>query len=269
MHTIERSNSGKLADRDWFRRAITVLAALAALLQVVVLVLYSLNKFAHFDLTTDFAIASQASWLIAHGHLNPFNTLYQDRFWQDQFNLIMWPLGLLRVLFPSGLTLLVVQALALGATSFVIIRFTIELAKEYGLGTFTYLAVVGGVALLTLFDPWLYEAASFDVHMETVGTLFLVIALRGLWRHQRFIPWIAIGLVLTAGSAMVIDVAALGVGMLLIPRLRRPGIIVAASGIVITLAILMLHAHQGTSIVNSYGYLAQSHSLKPSTLAIG
>ncbi|MHB8191027.1 MAG: hypothetical protein ACYDHP_11545, partial [Ferrimicrobium sp.] len=42
-----------------------------------------------------------------------------------------------------------------------------------------------------------------------------------------------------------------------------------ASGIVITLAILMLHAHQGTSIVNSYGYLAQSHSLKPSTLAIG
>ncbi|MFI5068251.1 MAG: DUF2079 domain-containing protein, partial [Streptosporangiales bacterium] len=62
-----------------------------------------------FALTPDFAQYQQAWYLIAHGHLNPYDTVGNFAFWQNHAEFLMWPLALLYWVFPSGLTLLWLQ----------------------------------------------------------------------------------------------------------------------------------------------------------------
>ena len=46
-----------------------------------------------FALTPDFAQYQQAWYLIAHGHLNPYDTVGNFTFWQNHGEFIMWPLA--------------------------------------------------------------------------------------------------------------------------------------------------------------------------------
>jgi hypothetical protein len=48
-----------------------------------------------FALTPDFAQYQQAWYLIAHGHLNPYDTVGNFPFWQNHGEFIMWPLAAL------------------------------------------------------------------------------------------------------------------------------------------------------------------------------
>ncbi len=70
---------------------------------------WSTLLYQHFALTPDFAQYQQAWYLIAHGHLNPYDTVGNFPFWQNHAEFIMWPLALLYWLFPSGLQLLWLQ----------------------------------------------------------------------------------------------------------------------------------------------------------------
>ena len=154
-----------------------LLIVLAGIAQAVVLIIYSLNRYVHFDTGVDYAILAQATHLISRGDLNPFNTIYQDRFWQDQFDLDAWGLGLLRLGFPSSLTLLIGQALAIAATSVLVMRFALQ--RSLQLAWQARWAVVGGISLLVMLNPWTYEADSFDVHIQAFAGLFIVAAIVG------------------------------------------------------------------------------------------
>ena len=81
--------------------------------QLIVLLLVSVKLYDRYDLTRDFAIYQQSWWLIAHGHLNPFDSVDGFPFIKSHFELIMWPLSLLYWVHHSGVTLLWVQDVAL------------------------------------------------------------------------------------------------------------------------------------------------------------
>ena len=55
-----------------------------------------------FSLTPDFAQYQQAWYLIAHGHLNPYDTVGNFAFWQNHGEFIMWPLAATYWISPGG-----------------------------------------------------------------------------------------------------------------------------------------------------------------------
>lgn len=257
--------------KGWSPRERTqlTLALIGALLQLGALLVYSLNRYHHFDLSEDYAILNQSSYLIAHGHLDPFNTIYRDVFWRDQFNLIAWPLALLRVIIPTGFLLLALQALALAATSLVISWFVIRLVHQQGWPVWLNWSVVGAMALLIFLDPWLYEADSFDFHYQTIAALTLVVMVISFALGRRTLGWVMAVLTLACGTSLIFLVLGVGLGFLLFVRdFRALGAKVSLLALLWLAADLVLGAHQGTSIAASYGYLAQNGSDSSSLLMI-
>jgi hypothetical protein len=257
--------------KGWSPRERTqlTLALIGALVQLGVLLAYSLSRYQHFDLSEDYAILNQSSYLIAHGHLDPFNTIYHDVFWRDQFNLIAWPLALLRVLVPSGFVLLALQALALCATALVISWFVIRLVGQQDWPAWLNWSVVGAMALAIFLDPWLYEADSFDVHFQTIAALTLVVMVISFAIGRRKLGWVMAVLTLACGTGLIFLVLGVGLGFLLcIRNFRSLGAKLSLLALFWLAADLVLHAHQGTSIAASYGYLAQNGTESSSLLMI-
>jgi hypothetical protein len=83
-----RSLASILSERNF-----EYLAILGALSQFYVLLVFSVNRFRHFDTGVDYAIFNQATYLIGHGKFSPFDTIYNDRFLLDQLNILAWPLA--------------------------------------------------------------------------------------------------------------------------------------------------------------------------------
>lgn len=148
-------------------------AGLAAFaLQAATLIAWSRHLWSGFDLTNDFATFSQAWNQIGTGHLNPYESTfaydyphYGYAFWQSHFELMMWPLALLRTLDGSTFSLLVVQDLALAGFGLVAFRLGLELLQSHwGPGFAGGPVVALGLLVTLLITPWTYWAASFDFH---------------------------------------------------------------------------------------------------------
>jgi hypothetical protein len=245
---------------------------------------YSVHIYRRFDLTTDFAISNQAWSLIAHGHLNPYSTLnpynyphYGYSFWQDHFELIMWPLALLWFLYPHSIDLLLVQDIGLAGSTLVAFLFLVDLLERRWEGRRRTreasrlpvgLALGGLVALVV--NPWTYWAASFDFHIEPLATLFLLLAARDLWsgRNRRAPVWIV--LVLLCGNVSATYLFALGICAVLARKdLRLKGVGLMALGLVWAEAVGAIGGGTGTLIAGNYGYLAHPVAGRtPSNLAI-
>src|ERR1700722_459166 len=102
--------------RKFWIASIAVLA-----LQLAALIAYSSHLYARFDLSVDFAHNVQAWYLIGHGTLDPVDTvrIAATPFWRDHFDLILWPLSLLRWLSPQPVILLWLQDAAIVASEVV------------------------------------------------------------------------------------------------------------------------------------------------------
>ena len=87
-----------------------------------------------FALTPDFAQYQQAWYLIAHGHLNPYDTVGNFTFWQNHAEFLMWPIALLYWVFPSGVTLLWLQDIGVVGAELVAFLWICQLAGEAGRG---------------------------------------------------------------------------------------------------------------------------------------
>ncbi len=113
-----------------------------------------------------------------------------------------------------------------------------------------------GLVLLVA-DPWVYWTVSFDFHMEPFGALFLLLAARSLYRDpgSRRV-WIWIALALACGDVVATLVVALGLSAALAGRTWwRPGLLVAAAGVLWTLVIAALGANKSSGLVVGYSYL--------------
>ena len=140
--------------------------------QTALLIAWSSIQAHRFALGVDFSIYNQGAWLIAHGHLAPWSTIDGYSFARDHFTLLMWPISLIYAVFPRPTTLLVLQDLASAGAGLVAIRWILEIL-EYrlrttrgALGVGVVALVVGAALVAILLDPWVWQADSFDFHME-------------------------------------------------------------------------------------------------------
>ena len=100
------------------------------LVQLLWLVGFSWIQFHRGALTRDFATYNQGAWLIAHGHLDPYDTVLGRQLWRNNGEFIMWPLSLLTYLPPEGLWLLWVQDVAIVGTGWVAVGWISEFLRK-------------------------------------------------------------------------------------------------------------------------------------------
>ena len=185
-------------------------------LQAALLITWSSFQAHRFALGLDFSIYNQGAWLIAHGHLDPWSSIDGYSFARDHFTILMWPLSLIYSVYPHPITLLVLQDLASVGAGLVAIRWILEIlelrleATSGALGVGVVALIVGATLIAVVVDPWIWQADSFDFHMEAFSALLIILATRDFWLHrpQRALMWCGLTLLSSdLGGLLVIGLA--------------------------------------------------------------
>ncbi len=232
---------------------------IVAIGQFIGLILLSVVKWHSYSLTWDFAIYDQAANLIAHGHLNPFSSVLGFSFLQNDFELIIWPIALVLLLFKSGLALLVVQDFSLALTSLITTLWIKDVVSEQSnLSVPIRSFLVGLGAGLIVTSPWIYWAASFDFHVEPVIMPFVVLAGRAFWNDSPRKGYFWAGIALLGGNVAATFLAGLGVTQILHGRrYLKSGIILIGLSLISLFVIerVVPGGIRGGSLGGVYGYL--------------
>ena len=233
-------------------------------LQLVAMLAFSTVEYHRYALTKDFGAYSQAWWAIAHGHLDPFSTVFGTQFWRNNSDFAMWPLALLYYVFPHPIDLLWVQDVVVVATELVALDWVLRVVERSpGALTDRAKAALGiGAAVVLAANPWAWETIAFDVHFEPFAAFFAVLAGRDLWagRSRRLLAWVPLTLLCESlGGLYLVGVGLSGV--LGARATRRTGLVVALVGLA---WITLLTAAGGVGlgghgIANWYGYLVGPH----------
>jgi hypothetical protein len=233
------------------------------------LFVYSSDIYHRSLLGEDFATYNQAWTLIGQGHLNPYDTIYHFPFFKGDFELIVWPLALVHLISSGSVTLLWVQDLAVAGSGLVAFLWITDYLEKRAVGLWTAAVVAVIVLAVLVATPGAYQILSFDLHMEPISTLFILLAGRDLWsgRHRR--AWIWVILALMCGTFAAITVVGLGISALLAGRqTRRQGAIVVGVAIGWLALISLLGASTGSGI-STYAYLVGRQTLSgPTGIAI-
>ncbi len=245
-------------DRSGLRGVWCVVAGVLAV-QLAGLLSWSWSLYERDDLSGDFATFNQAWSQIGQGHLNPTDTVQGIGFWQNHFELILWPIGLLHLISSSPFVLLVLQDLAIVATETVIVLWVAGVCVER-LGS-VRVWVVGLALAVTVWNPWWYETASFDFHPEMLGLPIVVLSGYSLWRGRTGVALVAGVLALLCGDVATLLVVAVGIAALVSRHARaagstRVGLTLVALGAAWFVLITALHANQGSAVTANYDYLA-------------
>jgi hypothetical protein len=217
---------------------------------------WSTVLYRRFSLTPDFAQYQQAWYLIAHGHLNPYDTVGNFAFWQNHAEFIMWPLALLYWVFPHGVLLLWLQDAGVVGAELVAFCWLCDIAGRGGQRGDAHWIAGAGLVLLAV-NPWSWWSVSFDFHAECLAVLFIALLARDLSRDRRR-AWAWVIPLLACGDVAGTYIFGLGVGLLIARRgARRRGALLALTGIVGVLAITAIHGNLGSGHgLQAYDYLA-------------
>jgi uncharacterized membrane protein len=238
------------------------IASIAVLaVQLVALIAYSTHLYSRFDLSVDFAHNAQAWYLIGHGTFDPVDTvrITATPFWRDHFDLVLWPLSLLRWLSPQPIVLLWLQDAAIVASEVVTLLWVSAILSDR---LTRFRNAVGIVALMALVaNPWWYEAVSFDVHMPPLGLPFVLLAGYSLWNAKFVRACVAAALALLFGAVVVELIAVVAIAALCSSKVRHSGGArwaagIAFMGIVWIALVNAIGANQASNLASNYGYLA-------------
>lgn len=227
-----------------------------------------------FSLTPDFAQYQQAWFLIAHGTLNPYDTMGRFLFWQNHSEFIMWPLALVYWIWPHGVTLLWLQDTAVVGAELVAFTWLCQIVRAHSPGRDGAWLAGAGCALLAI-NPWTWWAVSFDFHAESLAVLFTILLAKDLAAHRRR-AWLWVASVLLCGDVAGTYIAGLGLGLMIADRRSRlRGAAIAVLGVAAVLMITVIHGNKGSAHgLQAYAYLATG-TVKPAgrlglgALAIG
>jgi hypothetical protein len=236
----------------WVRRVGYGLLAI----QLIVMLVAGARLYDRWDVTNDYALYSQAWYLIAHGHMSPFSTVDQLPFWRNHFELAMWPLSLFYWVNHSAVDLKWLQELAAVASEAVAFRWVLDALGRHRRSLPAAPVALGFVVVL-LVNPSFYQSDWFDFHFQAFATFFLVLAARDLYngRSKRALIWAAI--MLLTGDVAATYAIGLGVAALVSSReTRRAGAVLVAGGAVWIIVISSLHANVGSALESGLGYLA-------------
>jgi hypothetical protein len=246
----------------------TLVAAGILGVQLVILITRNVQQYQQYNLGLDYAIFHQAWYQIAHGHLSPSLTdnpsATASPYWRSHFELIMWPLALLYWVAPNdGLTLLVIQDLAIVGAAATALWWVVRLGRARQVPDWLVAVVLLAVAVLSIADRWEYATALEDFHFEAVGACLALLVAYQLWagHTRRCLAFVV--LTLLCGDVPSTLVFAVGVAFACTtPRVRRLALLVGALGLGWLLLAAALGANQG-SLMGAYAYLAGTRHLRP------
>jgi Predicted membrane protein (DUF2079) len=225
-------------------------------LQLAFFFAWSTILYRRFSLTLDFAVYHQAWFLIAHGNLDPYNTVVQSgfSFWRDHCEFVMWPLALFYWIWPHDVLLLWLQDAGVVVAEAVAFTWLCELAEKYRPGKDAAWLAAAGLVLLAA-NPWTWRSVSFDFHIEPVAVAFVALLAWDLANGRRR-AWAWVVPLLACGDVAVTYLVAVGLGGVLAGRRwRLPGSVMACLGVGALLLITLIHGNR-SSPVWSYTYLA-------------
>ena len=217
---------------------------------------WSVVLYRHFALTPDFAQYNQAWYLIAHGDLNPYDSVGQFEFWQNHAEFIMWPMALLYWVFPSGVLLLWLQDIGVVVAELVAFTWLCEIALRHRVGRDAQWLASAGLVLLAV-NPWSWWAVSFDFHSECLAIPFVALLGWDLANGRRR-AWVWAVVLLTCGDVAGTYVFGLGIGLAIFSRgSRSRGVLLACLGAGALLFITAIHGDEGSGHgLQAYAYLA-------------
>ena len=245
-------------------RVFWVATAVALGLQLVLFLAVSTFRYHRFDLYTDFGTYAQAFSVIAHGNLRPFDTFQTYPFWQNHFELAMWPIGLLGSVWPHPIVLLWMQDIAVVATELVALLWIGHICIERVGGLRQRVALLA--LLATVANAWWWEATIFDVHFETFGMPFALLSAYALWRGHHRTAWAAAIVGVLFGDVVALSIIFVGLAGLLSGHVRSRGRGVwhaaglAAFGLAWLILVTAVHGNQGSNVPVYYGWIVHSPS---------
>ncbi|AUW94236.1 hypothetical protein BXT84_09990 [Sulfobacillus thermotolerans] len=233
--------------------------------QFLVFMAWSIVLYHRFALTYDFATYFQGVWNIWHGHLNPFSTVLGFPLWGNGGQSLFWFIALLTRIYPHGISILILQDIAVETTEIVTLLFVIDLisaAKTNEISDKNRIMLLLLTGILIVFNPWTYWAVSFDVHTEPFAAAFIILAARETF-HRRW-KWTALWVMatLTGGLVECTYVVALGITLIIVGKGRqRAGFILVLAG---TICFILLDHFLGANKLPPpgivYGYLVDPGS---------
>lgn len=230
--------------------------------QLAGLLAFGWAQFRSDALSLDFAGYAQGWWLLGVHRLDPFVSVLGVRLLANDGELLLWPLALFRLVSQSGFVLIVLQDVALVATSAVTISWILDLLAPRGAAAQPApIRLAWFVLVVALLDPWCFLTAASAVHLEPFAGLFAILASRALWRG-RAVPaagW-SLGL-LAVGTVGGLTLAGIGLGALVEGRgQHRTGSVMALVGAAWVLLLLHLHlaGEGGRFSAHELGYLVRA-----------
>lgn len=245
--------------------AVTRLAAVLFVMQLVGLGLWSTLLYQRFSLTHDGAEVLQLLYQTAHGHPGAYSTIDRYPGWRDHFTVMYWPLALLDLVPPRGIWVLWAQDAALVAAEVVAFAWMRHLVMERRPeepGPWWPVAVLGLGCLVLVANPWTYWAASWDLHSEPFAAPFVVAAAFDFSRGRNGRAWCWVALTLLWGDVMATWVIGLGLSAFvafLVTRqrgLRRTAGLLVVAGVGWLALAALLGGDRGSLVVASSGYVA-------------
>jgi hypothetical protein len=256
--TPARHRAQEPAHADQMMRRVRRAGYTLLCLQLAGFLVWSSLLYDRFAVSFDFAQFMQSWTLIAHGHLDPFDTVHSFPFWRDHSEFLVWPLAALYWVWPHGVTLLWVQDLCVVAAEAVAFTWLCETAAKCRPGRSAAWLAAGGLALL-LADPWTWWSVSFDFHTESLAVPFAALILWDLSNRRRR-AWCWVLPLVLCGDVAGTYLVAIGIGAILASRrIRWQGAAMAAVGLGAVLTITAFHGNLGSGGgLRSYEYLATS-----------
>jgi hypothetical protein len=230
-------------------------------LQLAGFLVWSTILYHRFALTWDFAVYHQAWFLIAHGNIDPYNSVQGFPFWRTHCEFLLWPLAPLYWIWPHDVLLLWLQDAGVVAAEAVAFTWLCELAQKYRPGRDAAWLAGAGLVLLAV-NPWIFASVSWDYHTEPLAILFAALVARDLANGRRR-AWACVAPLLGCGDVAGTYLAALGLGGVLAGRRSRlPGSVMACLGVGATLVITLIHGNLGSGRgLQAYAYLAAAGPL--------
>ena len=170
-------------------------------------------------------------------------------FIQSHFELIVWPLSLLLLVFRSPFVILAVQDVSLVGTGALVVLWVAELVERRQLDRRAAGSILAVTTLMVLVDPLVYYTATLDFHIEATATFFAVFAAYDIWsgRHRRAVVWLT--LCLLCGDLGGLYVVGVGLSATLASRTtRKLGLWTIVAGMAWVAVISVLGANKGSGI---------------------
>jgi len=253
-------------DPPWsarFRWAVVLAGPVVLGLWLVGLVAFSTTLVHHAYVSADFATYNQAWTLVGQGHLDPVDTVWLNHvpFVTADFELVIWPLALLHLILPQPVTLLWVQDIAVAGCGLVLYRWVLDYLERRRVPVVPTAAIACATLAVFIANPGIYQTLLYDVHMEPISTVFILLAGRDLWLGKQRRAWIWIGIALLCGAFAAITVIGLGVSAVLAgTSTRRSGLLCMLAGVGWLGLITLVGANKGSDL-NYYAYLAGRSTL--------